>query len=138
MSHASLRSIVVLLCFVLLINQTSLAAPKPLTPDQARQQIQKVHIDRFVFIREVNGVELQGRILSIDSDAFTMQTGNHPETTTIPYNQLAYVRGQPSNRTQIIAISALVGAAVIGAILIHHAYENSVANMPKVPNPATP
>ena len=127
------RFIALLLCLSLLTSQSAFAASKPLTPDQARQKIQKVHVDRFVFIREANGVELGGRILSIDTEAFTMQTGNHPETTTIPYTELTYVRGQASNRTTIIAISAVVGAGILGGLLLHHAYENSVANMPKLP-----
>lgn len=132
------RFIALLLCFSLLTGQSAFAAPKPLAPDQARKKIQKVHVDGFVFIREVNGVELAGRILSIDTEAFTMQTGNHPETTTIPYTELTYVRGQPGNRTALIAIAAVLGAGILGGVLLHNAYENSVANMPKLPTATVP
>ena len=136
--RTSLRFIAFLLCLVFLTNRSALATPT-LTPDQARQKIQKVHVDRWVLIREVNGVELGGRILSIDTDAFTLQTGNHPDTVTIPYDQLTYIRGQASTSTHLIIAGVMVGAFAITAVLRHNAYENSVANMPKLPTmPAFP
>jgi hypothetical protein len=127
------RSIALLLCLAILPNQMAFAAPKSLTPDEARQRIQKVHVDREVCIREANGVELVGRILSIDPDSFTMQTGNHPETTTIAYQDVVYVRGQASTRTVLIIVGATVGVAVLGGLLLHHEYEDSIKNEPTLP-----
>ena len=123
------RFLSLVLCLIVPTSQIAFAAPKPLTPDQVRQRIQNIHVDGAVFIRETNGAEFAGRILSIDTDAFTMQTGNHPDdVVTVPYSGIVYVNGPSTDKRVWIFRGAVVGTAVLGALLIHHAYENSVAN----------
>ena len=116
------------LCLILPTTQMAFAAPKPLTPDQARQKIQNIHVDGAVYIRETNGIELAGRLLSIDTDAFSMQTGNRPDIVTVSYSDIVYVNGPYTNKKILIVTGALIGTAVLGGLLLHHAYENSVAN----------
>jgi hypothetical protein len=123
------RFLALFLCLILPTSQIAFAAPKPLTPDQVRQRIQKIHVDGAVFIRETNGAEFAGRILSIDTDAFIMQTGNHPDDiVTVPYSDIVYMNNPYTDKRVWIVAGALVGTAIIGGLLLHHAYENSVAN----------
>ena len=124
----STRSISLLLCLILPTSQLAFASSKLLTPEQARAKIQKVHLDGWVGVREFNGVEVGGRILSIDPDSFTIQTSNLPETATIRYRDVAYLRTPISLHSALILTGVVVGAGVAGGLILHHEYENSLAS----------
>lgn len=122
------RFTALLICLALPTTQLAYASPKLLTPEQARAKIQKVHLDGWVGVREFNGVEVGGRILSIDTDTFTIQTSNLPETATIRYRDVAYLRTPIGLRGALIMTGIVVGAGVAGGFILHHEYENSLAN----------
>jgi hypothetical protein len=126
--RTSIRFTAFLLCLVLPTTQLAYASPKLLTPEQARARIQKVHLDGWVGVREFNGVEVGGRVLSIDPDTFTIQTSNLPETATIRYQDVAYLRTPIGLRGALILTGVFVGVAAGGALILHHEYENSLAN----------
>ncbi|HEX4577068.1 MAG TPA: hypothetical protein VH117_06930 [Edaphobacter sp.] len=122
------RTIALTLCLALPTAQLAYASPKLLTPEQARAKIQKVHLDGWVGVREFNGIEVGGRILSIDTDTFTIQTSNLPETATIRYQDVAYLRTPIGLRSALILAGVVIGAGVAGGFILHHEYENSLAN----------
>jgi hypothetical protein len=122
------RTIALTLCLTLPTAQLAYSSPKLLTPEQARAKIQKVHLDGWVGVREFNGIEVGGRILSIDTDTFTIQTSNLPETATIRYQDVAYLRTPIGLRSALILAGVVIGAGVAGGFILHHEYENSLAN----------
>ena len=98
------------------------ATPKPLDPGTVHARVMKRGVDRWIALEERNGVQLFGRILSIGDTSFTLQLHNDPQTTEIPYSDVAYLRTgfTAGERGFMVAgIIAVAGLAAWGFIHVH-------------------
>ena len=99
------------------------ATPKPLDPGTVHARVMKRGVDRWIALEERNGVQLFGRILSIGDTSFTLQLHNDPQTTEIPYSDVAYLRtgftaGQKG--FMLASIGAVAGLAIWGFVHVHN------------------
>jgi hypothetical protein len=99
------------------------ANPKPLDPGTVHVKILKRGVGNFIAVQEQDGVQLFGRILDIGDHSFTLQLHNDPQTTEIPYTDVAYLRtGFTSGQKAILigGIAAVAGLSIWGFVQLHN------------------
>jgi hypothetical protein len=124
------------LALALLLLLPPAASAKPLDAAAVRDRIAKRGVGTWLCIEERSGIELIGRVTSIDQDSFGMQLQNYPDVTPVNYNDVTRIRFGPSRGAAFAIIGVAVGSAVIAAVVMHHEFE---ANKPQLPTtPSTP
>lgn len=103
-----------------------------------RARIEKRGIDRWVAVKETNGVEIAGRILAIQPDSFTMQLYyNDPQPVTVLYGDVVDLRTGPSRGFWIftgVSVAVLTGMTIWGFVHVHNLeQQNQLPNMPPTP-----
>ncbi len=132
---ASLASLLIAL---LLFPPGAWAKSKPLDAATVHARILKRGIDNPVGVELNNGVELVGRIIAINPDAFTLQLFNDPEPVTIQYAQVIDMRTGPGRGFWIftgVAIAATAGFAIWGFEHVHNLQQQQ---LPQPTLPALP
>jgi hypothetical protein len=121
-----------------LIPGSAFAAPKPMDAATVRARIEKRGIDRWVAVKETNGIEIAGRILAIQPDSFTMQLYyNDPQPVTVMYGDVVDLRTGPSRAFWVATgagLAAVTGMAIWGFVHVHDLnQQNQLPNLPPLP-----
>ena len=116
----------------------ALASPKPLDAATVHEKVFKRGVDRWVCVKEDNGIVLVGRILSIGSQSFMMQVHHEDHSTEVFYKDVVEFRGGLSRGGVVAAIvlpTAMVGAGIGIAVHMHDDF-NKQLQQPPPPFPA--
>ena len=126
-----------LLVVLFLVPPGVYAKAKPLDAAAVHARILKRGIGNVAGIEQNNGVELVGRILSIDPDSFTLQLFNDPQPVTVRYADVIDLRTGPSRGFWIatgVGIAAVTGMAIWGFVHVHNLeQQNQLPNQPPIP-----
>lgn len=126
-----------LLVVLFLVPPGAYAKAKPLDAAAVHARILKRGIGNVAGIEQNNGVELVGRILSIDPDSFTLQLFNDPQPVTVRYADVIDLRTGPSRGFWIatgVGIAAVTGMAIWGFVHVHNLeQQNQLPNQPAIP-----
>jgi hypothetical protein len=132
-----LKSIAVVLIFMLAAPSIASASPKPRSPQEIHAKILKRGIGNWVCVEEGNGILLMGRVTNIDVESFGMQLDNYPEVTMVNYRDVVRVRNLGlSSKGVVILVGVTVGAAIATALIMHHEFEKNKPTFPT--NPGMP
>jgi hypothetical protein len=128
-----------LLIAIFLVPPTVWAAPKPLTPEAVHARIVKRGMERWVGVRQSNGVVLWGTIIAINPDSFTLQLPNDPQPVTVFYASVVALQTGAGRGFWIFtgaAIAATVGFGIWAAVHFHD--EEQQHTLPPEPTPVFP
>jgi hypothetical protein len=120
-----MRMIAALLCCTLF--GAPLAQAKELTPIEIQQKFEKAKIGTCVTIKELDGTEFKGQILSLGPDSVTVQPLATDGTVVLLYANLAGVQ-TPSHKAGWIALGVTVGVFAGFTAFGIHEYNKSVAD----------
>jgi len=136
MRHSA-AGIAALLILLLAIPHEAYAKAKPLDAATVHARILKRGIDKPVGVELNNGVELVGRIITINTDSFTLQLFNDPQPVTVNYADVIDLKTGPGHGFWIatgVGIGAAVGFAIWGAVEMHNfQQDHQIPNMPPLP-----
>ena len=107
------------------------ASPKPLDPGTVHVRLLKRGVGNWIILQESNGVQLAGRIITINEHSFTLQLHNDPQTTEILYTDVVYLRTGIGTSGKVllgVGLATVVGSATYGFIHVHN-----LANQPLKP-----
>jgi len=121
------RFIALLLSCTLFSTQLAQATTKTPTPADMYKKIEKAKLNTCITIKEADGTELAGRILMITPDNFTLQPTATVQPIVISYADLVSVKA-PSAKAAWIVMGSVLALGIGGGFLLHHEYENSLAN----------
>jgi hypothetical protein len=111
----------------------SMAIAKPLTPETVHARILKRGVGYWVGVQLQNGVEISGRVISIDQQSFGMQLYNDPEITTVLYADVIDLRmGITRKGFWIMTAAGFAAVAAMAAVSIHEMNKNKL-QMPTMP-----
>jgi hypothetical protein len=133
--HTVPRLITAILVSSILSCSVAWAAP-PLDAASVKSKIQKLGINHYLCVKESNGIQLQGRILSVNDQSFQMQLGNQPQPAEIQYadvralQNLGWTRGKVI--VALVGIGAVAGTAAYGFVHVH-TLENQPLQQPALP-----
>jgi hypothetical protein len=116
----------------------ALASRKPLDAATVHEKVFKRGVDRWICVKEDNGIVLVGRILSIGSQSFMMQAHHEDHPTEIFYKDVIEFRGGLSRGGVIAAIvvpTAMMGVGIGIAVHLHDDFNKQLQQQP--PFPAT-
>ncbi len=128
------QCVAMLLACVLVSPAIANARPKALDPVAVHDRIVKRGVGSWICVQEANGIALVGRVVSFDDQSVGLQLHNYPEITPVLYTDIVGVRTGPSKGAAFAIIGATTAAAVIAALVMHHAYEEDKAKMPTLPS----
>jgi hypothetical protein len=123
-----------LLIALFLIPGEALAAPKPLDAATVHTKIVKRGVNGWVGVEEKSGVELVGRILTINPDSFTLQLPNDPEPVTVLYADVIDLRTGPTRGFWIVTaagVGAAAGLAIWGFVHVHNLQQQNQLPYPQ-------
>ena len=121
------RFLPMLLCCTLFTTQLAQATMKTPTPADMYKKIEKARLNTCITIKEADGTEIAGRILMITPDNFTLQPTATVQPIVISYADLVSVKA-PSAKVAWIAVGSVLAVGIGGGFLLHHEFENSLAN----------
>jgi len=127
-----------LLIVLLLIPANALAKAKPLDAATVHVRVVKRGIGNIIGVEENTGVILEGRILAIDANSFTMQLFNDPEPVTVIYADVTDMRTGPTRGFWIAmgaGMGVAAGMAIYGFVHVHNLQQQNQLPMPQ---PAIP
>jgi small nuclear ribonucleoprotein (snRNP)-like protein len=81
-----------LLACALLAPSMAIAAPNPLTPEQARARIRGIGVGNLVGVQLRNGTAYAGKIVSIDENSFALQRYGEEQPTPVAYSDVVYLQ----------------------------------------------
>jgi sRNA-binding regulator protein Hfq len=110
--------ILVSLSFTPAISQTSVESE---VERRLREGKEKVNV------RLVDGTRLKGRISSAGDQTFTLLEEKTGQSTTVPYDRVAEVKGTGMSSGKKIGIIAAVGGAVT-ALILYVAFQRAIRN----------
>jgi hypothetical protein len=88
-------------------------------------------VGSWIWIEEVNGVALYGRVVNIDPASVGLQLANYPEVTPVLYTDIARVRTGISKGAFWTILGVGVGTvAVMAAVGIHEVHQNQIHSIP--------
>jgi hypothetical protein len=107
------------------------ASPNAPDPAKVRARIAKHGVGSWIWIEEVNGVALYGRVVNIDPASVGLQLANYPEVTPVLYTDIARVRTGISKGAFWTILGVGVGTvAVMAAVGIHEVHQNQIHSIP--------
>ena len=120
-----------LLMCALLAPAVAHASPNAPDPAKVRARIAKHGVGSWIWIEEVNGVALYGRIVNIDPASVGLQLANYPEVTPVLYTDIARVRVGPSKAAFWTILCVGAGAVAVSAIVgFHEVHKNQIHPTP--------
>jgi hypothetical protein len=126
-------SIASLLILLFVVPPGAFAKAKPLDAATVHTKILKRGIGNWVCVEENTGVELVGRIISIDAESFAIQLPNDPDPVPVRYVDVIDLRAGPSRGFWILTaagIGAVTGMAIWGFVHVHNLQQQN-----QLPNP---
>ena len=103
----SLRCIILVLLCSLLTGSVLNAANVPLNSVEAKKMLEARGVAKMVKIKQTDGKEIRGKIISIGEGSVALQVGFQP-TIEIPYGKVAAVKGPGLPKAAKIAIWVVV------------------------------
>ena len=88
--------------------------PKTINPAETKRRVERLGVGQHVMIKTVQGKELHGHILKIDSQTFTLRP-DHSTQTEIAYADVLKVRKNPGPVLWILVGAALVVIIIVAA-----------------------
>ena len=124
-----------LVALVLTLPNPAFASPKPLDAATVHEKVFKRGVDRYVCVKEDNGIVLLGRILSIGNKSFMMQVHHEDHPTEVFYGDVVEFRGGLSRGGVIAAVVIPAATLGVGIGVAVHMQNDFNKKLPPQPPP---
>jgi hypothetical protein len=136
--HRLAAPVALFLIFALCGTNLAFARSKPLDAAEVHARVIKRGVNGFLVVKEDNGIQLAGKILSIDDRSFSLLLVSESQPTVISYADVTDIRNGATTHAGIIVFALVAGTGVAAVIALAVHFHNSQPKLDTSGMPALP